>query len=54
MAAVNSVTELIRNVSQPFESARSMPPSVYRSTEFLDRELLDIFAKEWVYRALPV
>ena len=42
------VRELIANVSEPFERARAMPPSVYTSQEFLDREIKDVFAKEWV------
>ena len=48
MANIDAVAELLRNVSQPFESARAMPPSVYRSPEFLGREVQDIFAKDWV------
>jgi choline monooxygenase len=43
-----AVRELIANVSEPFERARAMPPSVYTSPEFLERELKDIFAREWV------
>ena len=43
----DAVDELLANVSAPFEQARAMPPSVYTSTEFLDRELNDIFAKDW-------
>jgi len=48
MAQVDAVAELLQNVARPFETARAMPPSVYRSPEFLDRELKDIFAREWV------
>lgn len=48
MTLVEPVAELIKNVSQPFERARAMPPSVYKSGEFLERELRDIFAREWV------
>ena len=48
MANIDAVAELVRNVSQPFESARAMPPSVYRNPEFLDREVQDIFARDWV------
>ncbi len=43
----NPVEQLNQNVSQPFEQARAMPPSVYTSEEFLKRELSDIFSKDW-------
>jgi len=42
------VRELIENVSAPFERARAMPPSVYTSLEFLNSELSEVFAREWV------
>jgi phenylpropionate dioxygenase-like ring-hydroxylating dioxygenase large terminal subunit len=42
------VRELLDNVMQPFEAARAMPPSVYTSESFVQRELADVFAKEWV------
>ena len=48
MPVTPAVRELIANVSEPFERARAMPPSVYTSAEFLERELADVFAKEWV------
>ena len=48
MASADAVAELIGNVSQPFDQARAMPPSVYRSPDFLDSELKHIFAREWV------
>jgi phenylpropionate dioxygenase-like ring-hydroxylating dioxygenase large terminal subunit len=48
MTYIEPVSELLENVSQPFERARAMPPSVYRSPEFVDLELREIFAKEWV------
>ena len=41
------VEQLQKNVSQPFEQAKAMPPSVYTSEEFLTRELSDIFSKDW-------
>ena len=44
---MNAVTELKKNTSVPFEQARAMPPSVYTSTDFLKRELSDIFSKDW-------
>jgi phenylpropionate dioxygenase-like ring-hydroxylating dioxygenase large terminal subunit len=43
-----ALAELIKQVSEPFERARGMPPSVYRDEAFLKRELSEIFAKEWV------
>ncbi len=48
MSLVPSVAELLENVSAPFECARAMPPSVYTSPEFLQREIKDVFAREWV------
>jgi phenylpropionate dioxygenase-like ring-hydroxylating dioxygenase large terminal subunit len=48
MTIAEPVAELIRNVSQPFELARAMPPSVYKDPRFLERELADIFAREWI------
>ena len=48
MSDVKAIRELVANVSQPFEVAHAMPPSVYRSPEFLERELSDVFAREWV------
>jgi phenylpropionate dioxygenase-like ring-hydroxylating dioxygenase large terminal subunit len=47
MGHVPAVAELLDQVAIPFERARTMPPSVYTSPEFLDREIRDIFAKEW-------
>lgn len=43
----DAIDELAQNVAAPFESARAMPPSVYTSDAFLERELSDIFAKDW-------
>ena len=43
----DAIDELRDNVSQPFEAARAMPPSVYTSEEFLKREISDIFAQDW-------
>ena len=48
MTVSDPVAELIDNVSQPFEMARAMPPDVYTSEAFLERELCDLFAREWV------
>lgn len=44
---MNAITELAQNVAVPFEKARAMPPSVYTSPEFLQRELDAIFSKDW-------
>jgi len=44
---MDGVAELRKNVSVPFEKARAMPPSVYTSSDFLKRELSDIFSKDW-------
>lgn len=43
----DSIAELQENVSVRFEQARAMPPSVYTSPAFLERELKDIFSKDW-------
>ena len=47
MTLIAPVAELIGNVSTPFAQARAMPPSVYTSPAFLERELKDVFAREW-------
>lgn len=44
---VDPVALLRENTSQPFERARAMPPEVYTSESFVERELSDIFAKDW-------
>ncbi len=43
----DGVEKLRENVSVPFEQARAMPPSVYTSQDFMERELKDIFSKDW-------
>ena len=48
MTVMDPVRELLQNVSQPFERAHAMPPSVYTSPDFLKREIADVFAKDWV------
>lgn len=48
MTVIEPVSELLKNVSQPFERARAMPPGVYRNPDFLALELSEIFAREWV------
>jgi phenylpropionate dioxygenase-like ring-hydroxylating dioxygenase large terminal subunit len=44
---MNAIDKLRENVGVPFERARAMPPEVYTSEAFLDRELSDIFSKDW-------
>ncbi len=41
------VQELHQNVARPFERATAMPKSVYTSELFLDKEIRNIFAREW-------
>ncbi len=48
MALIDPITELVKNVSVPFERATAMPPGVYTSQTFLEREQQQIFAKDWV------
>jgi len=48
MTITQPVRELLANVSEPFESARAMPPSVYTSPEFLKSELDNVFSRDWV------
>ena len=47
MTLPKSVAELVANTSTPFAQARAMPPSVYTAPEFLERELKDVFARDW-------
>jgi phenylpropionate dioxygenase-like ring-hydroxylating dioxygenase large terminal subunit len=48
MTPTDPVAELVAMARTPFERARNMPPSVYTSPAFLERELHDVFAREWV------
>jgi phenylpropionate dioxygenase-like ring-hydroxylating dioxygenase large terminal subunit len=48
MPPIPAVAELVATASEPFERARNMPPGVYTSPAFLERELQDVFAREWV------
>ena len=48
MSLVEPAAELLRTASRPFEDALAMPPSVYTSDEFLQRELGMVFAHEWI------
>ena len=43
----DAVSELRENVSKPFEQAYAMPKSVYTSSDFLARELEDVFKQDW-------
>ena len=43
----DAAEELRDNTALPFEQARAMPPSVYTSEAFLEREISSIFANEW-------
>jgi phenylpropionate dioxygenase-like ring-hydroxylating dioxygenase large terminal subunit len=43
----DAAEDLRQNTLVPFERARAMPPSVYTSEAFLERETLAIFAREW-------
>ncbi len=45
--SVDPAQELESVAFQPFESAYAMPKSVYTSQGFLNREISNIFAKEW-------
>jgi phenylpropionate dioxygenase-like ring-hydroxylating dioxygenase large terminal subunit len=48
MAGIEPANELLAAAQRPFTDARSMPPSVYTTPEFLAREIEAIFSKEWV------
>lgn len=48
MSNLTPVERLLETAGRPFEDAVAMPPSVYTSTEFLARELADMFGKEWI------
>ena len=41
------IAQLQENVAVPFEQARAMPKSVYTDPDFLQRELDDIFKRDW-------
>lgn len=44
---MNAIQSLKDCVAVPFKQARAMPPAVYTSEDFLNREISDIFAKDW-------
>ncbi|WP_457774738.1 aromatic ring-hydroxylating oxygenase subunit alpha [Phycobium rhodophyticola] len=45
--ALTELAELAANVAQPFERAEAMPPSVYTSQEFMEREIAGVFGRAW-------
>lgn len=48
MSSAQPAAELLEAAGRPLENAHAMPPSVYTSTDFLQQELAQIFAKEWI------
>ena len=48
IATPDPVALLKANVAEPFERARAMPPEVYTSASFLERELAGIFRRDWI------
>jgi choline monooxygenase len=48
MDQLTAVGELVAAARRPFDHAVAMPPSVYKSEAFLDRELETVFRKEWI------
>lgn len=48
MSPDRAIAALLEAASRPFDDARGMPPSVYTSPEFLEREIETIFSKEWI------
>lgn len=48
MSPDQPVAELLAAAARPLEDARAMPPSVYTSPEFLQREIETIFSREWL------
>ena len=47
-AALDIVHQLQANCERPFSDARSMPPAVYTSPDFLGLEQERIFRREWL------
>ena len=47
MSPDQPVAELLAAAARPLEDARAMPPSVYTSPGFLQREIETIFSREW-------
>ncbi|WP_120501849.1 aromatic ring-hydroxylating dioxygenase subunit alpha [Roseovarius sp. EL26] len=44
---IDAVEALRANTAVPFEQARAMPPEVYTSLDFMQKELDQVFAKDW-------
>ncbi len=47
MSPCTAARELADNAALPFERAAAMPTGVYTSQTFLERELEDVFARDW-------
>ena len=47
-AGMEIVRALQANCERPFSDARSMPPAVYTSPDFLALEQVRIFHREWL------
>lgn len=45
---MSPVARLLETAQRPFQDAIAMPPDVYTSPEFLERELQDVFGHEWI------
>ena len=48
MSPAQPIEELIETARRPFADAKAMPPSVYTSAAFLEREIETVFSKEWM------
>ncbi|MDF1750659.1 MAG: SRPBCC family protein [Alphaproteobacteria bacterium] len=48
MSLIEPSVDLLKTAALPFEDARAMPPSVYTSEAFQQREIETIFSKDWV------
>ena len=48
MSSLDPVQRLLETARRPFEDAVAMPPEVYTSPAFLERELGAIFGREWM------
>ncbi len=47
-ASADPILQLQQTAARPFEDARAMPPGVYTSEAFLDRELETVFRHDWI------
>ncbi len=45
---MSPVARLLETAQRPFKDAIAMPPDVYTSPEFLEREMRDVFGHEWI------